>query len=442
LLRATNSHDPHIRTRIVSLAPEATSELRPSLPLARLATVQSGAEYEESQGDRFYTYVPLHFDGQPPMALELSESLGEQDRYIRASVLNNALTLCGIVFVCSILAIALGYVFVGRPMSKLTAKARRIGEGDLSGPLVLAQHDEIAEFAVEMNSMCDRLAEAHDRIEHETQQKFAAVEQLRHADRLRTVGQLASGLAHELGTPLNVVLGRARMLSSGDSTAEETSENAKIIADQASKMTALIRQLLDFARPRGPNFQTVDLRGVVGQTADLLGPLAEKRRVKLVMKPCDTPVEADVDPTQVQQALTNLIVNAMQSMPNGGQVTVTPGTKRANPPADHGGGEQDYRFLSVRDEGDGIAKENLSRIFEPFFTTKGVGEGTGLGLSVTYGIVRDHGGWIEVSSEIGKGSMFTLYIPERRRESVAPTALPRLTSLMDGGSPRAAAIGR
>jgi signal transduction histidine kinase len=124
---------------------------------------------------------------------------------------------------------------------------------------------------------------------------------------------------------------------------------------------------------------------------------------------------AAADPIQLQQALTNLLVNAVQASPDGKAVEVSVGRERLAPPvglsSDLGGDVQEYARIRVADEGPGIPPEDVGRIFEPFFTTKDVGEGTGLGLSVAYGIVRDHGGWIAVESEAGRGSRFSIYLP-------------------------------
>jgi two-component system NtrC family sensor kinase len=114
---------------------------------------------------------------------------------------------------------------------------------------------------------------------------------------------------------------------------------------------------------------------------------------------------------QIEQVLTNLIVNAIQAMPQGGQAEIRLGRRRARPPGDEAAPEASYACLSVADEGVGIPGENVSKLFEPFFTTKDVGEGTGLGLSLAYGIVRDHGGWIEVTTEVGSGSCFSVCLP-------------------------------
>jgi signal transduction histidine kinase len=258
--------------------------------------------------------------------------------------------------------------------------------------------------------MCDRLAEARERVAAETSTRIATIEQLRHAERLATVGQLASGIAHELGTPLNVVWARAKMIASLDPSTE-VAGNARIIAEQSQQMTRIIRQLLDFARPRTPQKAEVDLWQVVRQTMGLLHPLAEKNRVSFVLPQAAPPVPARVDAQLMQQVLSNLAINGIQAMPGGGKLAFSIERERLRPPADHGGPEAEYIALRVRDEGVGMGEETLRRLFEPYFTTKGVGEGTGLGLSVSRGMVREHGGWIAVESTPGKGSCFSVYLP-------------------------------
>ena len=187
-------------------------------------------------------------------------------------------------------------------------------------------------------------------------------------------------------------------------------------------MAGIIRQLLDFSRRTGAHLDDADLRQVAAGTLEMLGPLAEKRRVALCLTPGDDDVTVRADWNQIQQAVTNLVVNAIQATPDGGTVEVAVG--RAAAGSDDPGNRV---LLRVRDSGHGIAPDDLPRVFEPFFTTKDVGEGTGLGLAVAYGIVREHGGWIEVESELGKGSRFTIVLPasaahvpeQEQREAVA-----------------------
>ena len=123
-----------------------------------------------------------------------------------------------------------------------------------------------------------------------------------------------------------------------------------------------------------------------------------------------------VDAGQIQQVLTNLIVNAIQATPAGGRVTVGATRKHCRPPAGETAAEGNYCCLTVEDTGQGISEDVRKRLFEPFVTTKEIGQGTGLGLSIAYGIVQEHGGWIGVQSEVGRGSRFQVYLPERNQE--------------------------
>jgi signal transduction histidine kinase len=192
--------------------------------------------------------------------------------------------------------------------------------------------------------------------------------------------------------------------------AEEAPESCKIIASQADRVTVIVRHLLDFARRRTPNRAEADLRELSERAALLLASLARKSNVKVVFDEDSNRVQAKVDASQIEQAVTNLVINAVHAMPKGGTVTVATRNTRAAPPSAPEE-ERDCAVIEIRDEGEGIPETHLDRIFEPFFTTKGVGEGTGLGLSVTHGIIEDHEGWMTASSELGKGSVFTLYLP-------------------------------
>jgi signal transduction histidine kinase len=405
-----------VRVRWVWLNAPGDDPYAPRAPRALLGGVAVGREVHlhdtTAEGEQVLrTYVPATFMRGRPGAIEVTTSMVLQREHVRVTVRNALVTTVVLGAVCGAVALLLGGWFVGRPIRALVGKARRIGAGDLSGPLVLTQRDEIGELAEEMNAMCDRLASAAADLASAAEARIAVLEQLRHADRLSTVGKLASGIAHELGTPLNVVTGRARMIGGGELDTAETKEYAGIIVTQAQRMTRIIRQLLDFARRRGAHKSPEDLVQVARQTAGLLAPIAEKKGVELVVaEPADALI-ADVDASQLQQALTNLIVNGVQAMPHGGKITVSMQRTREKPPADHGGPEGEWFRLEVADEGEGMSEETMAHIFEPFFTTKPVGEGTGLGLSVTYGIIHEHGGWITVDSRPGRGATFRVYLP-------------------------------
>jgi signal transduction histidine kinase len=176
-------------------------------------------------------------------------------------------------------------------------------------------------------------------------------------------------------------------------------------------MTGIIRQLLEFARRGGPRKERRDVVSAAECALSLLRPLAERQSVALAIDASGGPYETSIDGAQIEQALMNLVVNAIQAMPDGGTVYVRVRREEARPPADHGGSPGSWIAVRVEDDGVGIASQNLGHVFEPFFTTKDIGQGTGLGLSVAYGIARDHGGWIDAASKLGEGSTFVLFLP-------------------------------
>jgi two-component system, NtrC family, sensor kinase len=358
---------------------------------------------------RAFVYMPVRLNGTTRGAIELSEPMDRESELIRRIVRDNVLTTVGIVLLCIFVVGFIGQRSIGRPIRALVGQARRVGLGDLSQRLTMAPKDELGELVVEMNAMCDQIAEARAKASTETQARLEALTQLRHVERLSTVGKMAAGVAHELGTPLNVISGRARMIARGRGSPDIV-QNATIIDGQAQRMTAIIRQLLTFARGGTPKKVPLVLPEIAQKTLDMLRPFAKRHAVDLRLACTDNLARVDADAGQLEQVLTNLVMNAIQAMPRGGEINVSIDDVDATPPPEHGGSSGRYQRLEVRDQGTGIPRRDLDRIFEPFFTTRDVGEGTGLGLSVTHGIVRDHGGWLAVESEINKGSRFSVYL--------------------------------
>jgi signal transduction histidine kinase len=390
----------------------------PHLAAARLQWIESIGDgdvisfrhRDEAGTSCLHTYVPVDVGSPRAGGLEFTESLHELDQRTRETVRGTLGLVAAVATLFVLIMILAGMVIVGRPLGLLMAKTERVGQGDFSGPIHLNRHDELGQLAHSLNQMCNQLAAQQDRIESEATARLAAMEQLRHADRLKTVGRLAAGIAHELGTPLNVVSGRAGLIAGGELSDDDVRGSAATIKAEADKITAIIRQLLDFARPSTPQRASIDLRHVVRQTVDLLSSLAEKQHVQILVRGCDEPRVAEVDASQIQQVLTNILVNAIHAMPDGGDVTVTLRCENGTPPGGVQGEACDFVSIAMQDEGTGIAPEQMEQIFEPFFTTKDVGEGTGLGLSIAYGIVQEHGGWIDVVSDPGRGSRFTVYL--------------------------------
>jgi len=416
LIEEANKDEHQIEIRWVWLDAPPGGPYEPRVSRAKLGPVVRGQEISfkkmvaKGAGHR-YTYVPVPIDNVRHGALELSEPLFELADYTHETVIRSFILAGLMLSVSWFLLRVLSVRFVGGPLSQLVEKTRRIGAGDLSGDLVLRGKDELSQLASAMNRMCRQLTAAQEAIRTETEARISALEQLRHTERLATIGRLSSGLAHELGTPLNVISGRAKLIETEDLEKEEISECSRIIRGQAERMTKLIQKLLDFARRRAPQKTPVDLRILAGQILEMLNSNAGKQGVSLeLVKNSDIPLVA-IDPSQMQQVLMNLVMNGIQAMPKGGHLEVGLRLERARPPSQENGEEKEYIAIDVRDEGGGIAPENMNHLFEPFFTTKETGKGTGLGLSIAYGIVEEHGGWIDVESEPGQGSCFTVFLP-------------------------------
>jgi two-component system NtrC family sensor kinase len=415
LIADANRAEDVVQIRWVWLAGPTDDRYRPRVDLQQLQDLTPGAgesfPLPGRKGGALVTYVPVRVDGQRLGALELSESMSVLKAHNRAIIERTLGVMGALLAAGGVSVLILGTLLVGRPLRELVERVRQIGEGDLGTTLVLYQSDEFGELADALNDMCRRLAEAQENVRAETEAHIAALEQLRHADRLTTVGRLASGIAHEVGTPLNVISARAKQIAGGGLSGAGVQENAVIVGRQADRIAAIIRRLLDFARPSRSRRKLLDLREVVERAVGLLSPLAEKHQVSLDVLGGDEPLLVNANAGQIEQVLTNLIVNAIQSMPEGGRAEVRFACCAAKPPLAAGAAGDRFACVSVIDQGVGISEDDLPKVFEPFFTTKEVGEGTGLGLSLAHGIVREHGGWIDVTSSPGEGSCFTICLP-------------------------------
>jgi PAS domain S-box-containing protein len=260
-------------------------------------------------------------------------------------------------------------------------------------------------------------------------------EQLRQAQKMEAIGQLAGGVAHDFNNMLAVIQLQAGMLKADRALTSLQSEMAGEIEKAALRAADLTRQLLLFSRRQTLQPRNVDLNELVRNITKMLQRiLGEHIRIQISFAPGDLFIHAD--PGMVDQVLLNLSVNSRDAMPNGGQLTIETSiidldeTSAAQYPTAQPGS---FVCLGVTDTGCGIPHETLPRIFEPFFTTKDVGKGTGLGLATVFGIVQQHGGWINVSSEVGRGTAFRIYIPRlntpARKENV-----PSSLSALPGGS--------
>jgi signal transduction histidine kinase len=224
-------------------------------------------------------------------------------------------------------------------------------------------------------------------------------EQLRHADRLATIGQLSAGVAHELNEPIGGILGFAQLIQKNSELPEQVKQDLEKIMKASLHAREVVKKLMLFARQVPPQKTPVNLNQVVEESLYFLESRCAKEGIKVVRLLSSNLPEVTADPAQMTQVLVNIAVNAIQAMPNGGKLTIQ--TKSSDK----------FVSLIVKDTGVGMGEDVMKQMFLPFFTTKDIGKGTGLGLSVVHGIVTSHGGSIKVDSKVGQGTTFEIQLP-------------------------------
>ena len=259
------------------------------------------------------------------------------------------------------------------------------------GPFLKEERDLIDAVAREIGLIVERRKVEED--------KLHLRKQLRHADRLATIGQLAAGVAHELNEPLGNILGFAQLAKKAPGLPEQTQRDIDNIISASLKAREIIRNLLLFSRQKLPEKSWVNVNQVIEEGLGLLKARCSKAGITLKFNLVPELPEITADQNQLQQVLVNLVVNAIQAMPDGGQLTIE--TRMA----------ENRITLAIEDTGMGMSDEVRKQLFMPFFTTKDIGLGTGLGLSVVHGIVTAHGGMIHVTSEVGHGTRFQIELP-------------------------------
>jgi signal transduction histidine kinase/ActR/RegA family two-component response regulator len=254
--------------------------------------------------------------------------------------------------------------------------------------------------------------------------------QLRQAQKMEAIGQLAAGVAHDFNNILTVIQGHAGLMQQNLDASSPQKKSLEQICNASGRAATLIRQLLMFSRKQVMQFRHLDLNDTLRNTIKMLERLVGEH-VQIEFNPKGILPAIHADPSMLEQIAMNLAVNARDAMPNGGKVTITTSLEnihRAPTPLDHEQRDGNYLCLSFSDTGFGMDTQILSRIFEPFFTTKPVGKGTGLGLSTVFGIVRQHQGWVEVESRPNEGTTFRIYFPAslqmaEKMEAVVDTVL-------------------
>ncbi len=372
----------------------------------------------------------------PRAALVLARPLEPLEQDLAATRRGIAVSMLLFALATALLGHLLGRLYIGRPLERLARAMGDVRSGDLRTSLPVASRDEVAAVAEEFNAMVSELAETRARLELETESKLRLEAGLQAADKLITIGQLSAGLAHEIGSPLQVLGGRARALANKAEDAQAVRRNAAILAEQVDRIAGIVDQLLRYARRVPAQRRPVRVAETLEAVVDLLGSEARRRGIRLEARfDPQTPV-IEADPGQLQQIALNLLTNALFATGEGGRIVLslrpvdpppaTPGAAAGHPsPAQR-------VAIEVTDDGVGIHPEDQARLFEPFFTTRAEQGGTGLGLSVVRAIALEHGGEVSFESELGLGTRIAVILPTT---SGAPAASPQSPPSPQGSGP-------
>jgi signal transduction histidine kinase len=366
--------------------------------------------------------VPLGPPKSPPIGYllvandwaDVRQDLSER---VKISIGAGILTL---ILMVALIAIAVRR-YISLPLAELSRRVMsfsndesvpRAADGDLE-PV----RDEVELLIGEFRKLGEELATARSDLLEKHRSEMELERRLLHSDRLATIGSLAAGLAHEIGTPMGVIRGRAEYLLHSRMDAQKTGEGLETIVTQIDRITSIVRMLLDFSRARESLKMTVDLRPIVQRSIHLIETEATKRGVMVRTELGGEPLLIDCDPDQLQQVFVNLGINALDAMrPSGGALTVTARSE-------HDAGAA-HVIVVFEDTGPGISESNRNRVFDPFFTTKEPGQGTGMGLAVCQTIVQSHDG--EISFESGpSGTRFFVSFPRSYRAIVGASERAR-----------------
>jgi two-component system NtrC family sensor kinase len=329
-----------------------------------------------------------------------------------------AYTLIALVDI-SLLSWLFVWRLVGQPLKRLKDGTKQLAEGNLGYQLEVDSRDEAGELAISFNRMSLQLRSANeeivawaktleDRVDQKTRELKRAHEHMLQAEKMATIGKMAAVVAHEINNPLSGILTYAKLLRRWIDRGEvegakkqDAEQCLDLIAEESRRCGDLVKNLLTFSRTAPLNVQTTDLNMVVDRAVRLVAHQMELHGVELhVELPSGLP-RVQCDPGQIEQVLLALIMNAIDAMPRGGNLWV--GTQ-----LHEDAGEE---IFWVRDDGSGIPQDILPQIFEPFLTTKESGKSVGLGLAVSQNIVARHRGRIDVTSELGRGTIFTVTLP-------------------------------
>ncbi len=322
-------------------------------------------------------------------------------------------TFAGLAGLCTLFLLGLLSFVAGRitrPLAVMVEATGKIAQGDLGHRVNIEGRDEIGQLARAFNQMTENLLNAREdltqwgrtlerRVEERTLQLRETQDHLIRSEKMASLGKIAAGVAHEINNPLTSILIHTHLLLEQGGDRPGGRESLALIADETSRCAQIVEGLLDFARQTPSRSVPSDINDILDRTLQLLEKQASVRNIRIEKRLDLSLPPIDLDKNKIRQVFSNLVINACEAMPKGGVLTVTSRLSR-----DGTGIETVFS-----DTGVGIPKDNIPNLFDPFFTTKSFG--TGLGLAVSYGIIRQRGGSIDVQSEVGRGATFTIHIP-------------------------------
>lgn len=351
--------------------------------------------------------------------IDIQMSLHSIDQIIHKSKKGLVLSAGLITLIISAFSGLFIWLVVHKRVRLLIQGTKEISKGNYDFKIPLKSDDELGELAISFNNMTENLKKALEeikdlnknlniKVKEKTEQLKQIYNHVTQIERIASLGKLSATVAHELNNPLEGILTYSKLIIKKLNNSLNDDEKSKIIkyleliAAESERCGNIVKNLLLFSRTTETNFVMNDLISILERSILLINHHLKLNNIKLEKDFCCSYLQFECDKNQIQQAIIAVLMNAVESMPDGGTIKIK--AKCVNQTI----------FIIIEDTGIGISKENLDKIFEPFFTTKSSGKGTGLGLSVTYGIVKQHNGSIKVESEVGKGTKIILTFPLKR----------------------------
>jgi two-component system NtrC family sensor kinase len=400
-------------------------------PLERLDTPDRSRIFKAKAGHRVLGVIsaiynepdcytpPCH--AHPPEqkvlgVLDIGMSLTDVDKEINGAQ-NKMILFTIIAFLVISMTISISiHRYVTRSVRELVKATKKIAEGDLNYSIPIKTEGELAQLASSFNQMTSDLKKADEKlvewgktleqkVDQRTEELRKTQNQLIQSEKMASLGKLAAGVAHEINSPLTGILTYSSLLHKAKKDEDPDKEDLEVIVNETNRCKMIVKGLLDFARQTEPQKVLSDINEVINKSINLISHQASLQSVKIEKKIKPDLPKIMIDVGQVQQVFINILLNAIEAMPQGGTLTVS--------------SEIEDEMVAIRftDTGTGISEKDLPKIFDPFFTTKKQGKGTGLGLSVSYGIIERHRGKLEVKSQVGKGTTFTAKLPLKEKVS-------------------------